>query len=89
MSTIAVDTAKASVNPQDSKVVSTFISESLIKLRDSIGYVDSDKLFISEIDSLQAVELTRTLKMALAIPHLKISTIYANPSISSLTKVIM
>jgi nucleoside-diphosphate-sugar epimerase len=89
LSVVAADVAEASVNLQDSKVVSTFISETLIKLTDSIGYVDSDNFFISGMDSLQAVQLTRSLKMALAIPHLEISTVYANPSIPSLTKAIM
>lgn len=43
-----------------------------------------DNFFMEGMDSLQALQLTRRLKHALAIPELAPSTIYANPSIVSL-----
>lgn len=77
------------LDPSDSKAISAFISDSLAHILDVKSVEDDENFFLSGMDSLQAVQMTRRLKAALSVPDLEISTVYANPSISALTKAIM
>lgn len=78
-----------SIDLRDSKALSKYIGELLVQIVDLKDFNDKDNFFIAGMDSLQAVQLTRSLKAALALPDLEISTVYANPSISTITQAIL
>lgn len=83
------NTTGLSINIKDSEAISSFISESVARYMDATAIGNEDNFFISGMDSLQALQLTRRLKCVLAVPDLEVSTVYANPSISLLTKAIV
>ncbi|KAK8075277.1 hypothetical protein PG997_009940 [Apiospora hydei] len=60
------------------------IREVVLKITEWPALDDSDSLFERGMDSLQALRLTKTLRRALHRPHLGLSTIYQNPTVSEL-----
>jgi nucleoside-diphosphate-sugar epimerase len=87
--TADVDIAEAPVDIKDSEAISSFISKTVAKFMDATAVSNDENFFLSGMDSLQALQLTRRLKCTLEVPDFEVSTIYANPSISLLTKTIM
>lgn len=77
------------VDVHDPNSVSDLIAEAVAHILDTKEFDTEANFFLSGMDSLQAVQLTRTLKAALNLLDLEISTVYANPSISALTVIIL
>ncbi|KAJ9624372.1 hypothetical protein H2204_010825 [Knufia peltigerae] len=84
-----LDMSALSIDCKDSKAVASFLSETLSSFMDSKDFAEDENIFLSGVDSLQALQMTRRLKAVLALPDLEISTVYANPTIKMLTKAIL
>lgn len=73
----------------DEATVSTCIRQSILS---SVGWPsldESSNFFVLGMDSLQALILVRQLRQRLAMPIVALSTVYTNPSVSSLTTAIL
>ncbi|TGO38906.1 hypothetical protein BHYA_0064g00020 [Botrytis hyacinthi] len=78
------------IDLEDSSSVSRFIHDAVSQLVGLVAFQDEDDLFVRGLlDSLQALRLTRTLKHTFAVPELEITTLYTNPSVTSLTAAIL
>lgn len=84
-----LDLSGLSIDCKDPESVTSFISETLGKFMESKAVSEEDNFFLTGMDSLQALQMTRRLKAVLPIPDLEISTVYANPTIKQLTKAIV
>lgn len=84
-----LDISGLSIDCKDPEVVASFLSETLSKFLESQDLSEDENFFLTGMDSLQALTMTRRLKTVLAIPDLEISTVYAHPTIKSLTKAIV
>lgn len=76
------------INVRDYNAVSAFIRQSIMTLTHLTSFGSSDNFFVLGMDSLQALSLTRNLKQATGLSVLAVSTIYANPTMDSLSKAI-
>ncbi|MCJ1249488.1 hypothetical protein MMC30_006712 [Trapelia coarctata] len=74
---------RASVDLQDTNTVLSYLKDTVSSITAKVS-ANEDNFFTQGMDSLQALLLTRKLKHALAMPHLALSIVYANPSIPSL-----
>ncbi|KAH8803696.1 hypothetical protein F5884DRAFT_904184 [Xylogone sp. PMI_703] len=77
------------VEIRDFKALSSLISDTLVEITGSNGFTNDENFFLSGMDSLQALQFTRSLKTSLAVPDFEISTVYANPSITSLANAVI
>lgn len=68
----------------DESVVARHIRDAVLTVTDWTVLDDSESLFERGMDSLQALRLVRVLRQALHRPHLGLSTVYQNPTISEL-----
>ncbi|KAK8043526.1 NRPS-like protein biosynthetic cluster [Apiospora rasikravindrae] len=68
----------------DIAMVTHRIRDAVLKVTEWPALDDSDSLFERGMDSLQALRLTRALRRALHRPHLGLSTIYQNPTVTEL-----
>ncbi|KAK5054558.1 hypothetical protein LTR84_001449 [Exophiala bonariae] len=84
-----LDISGLSIDCKDTEAVAPFLSETLGKFIESKDFSEEDNFFLTGMDSLQALQMTRRLKAVLTIPDLEISTVYANPTIKMLTKAIV
>jgi aryl carrier-like protein len=74
-----------SVNLGDPKSISNFIHDVTLMTTGWDALDDTDDIFVRGMDSLQAIQLLRSLKFGLPMESLDISTIYNHPSVASLT----
>ncbi|KAI1460021.1 putative NRPS-like enzyme [Annulohypoxylon moriforme] len=65
------------------------IRESISTIMDWPDIDDSSGFFDRGMDSLQALRLTRALRRALHSPHISLSTVYQNPTISQLASALL
>ncbi|KIW16413.1 hypothetical protein PV08_06465 [Exophiala spinifera] len=84
-----LDMSTLSIDCKDYDAVASFLTETLSNFMDSKTFTEDENFFLSGVDSLQALQMTRRLKAMLALPDLEISTVYANPTIKLLTKAIL
>ncbi|KAK8061977.1 hypothetical protein PG994_008343 [Apiospora phragmitis] len=73
----------------DVGMVTRRVRDVVLKVTEWPALEDSDSLFERGMDSLQALRLTRALRRALHRPHLGLSTIYQNPTVSELATAVM
>ncbi|KAI1445617.1 putative NRPS-like enzyme [Annulohypoxylon stygium] len=78
-----------SVNLDNVDEVKSRIRNSISTTMDWPDIDDSTSFFDRGMDSLQALRLTRTLRRALHRPHIALSTVYQNPTITQLTSAIL
>jgi len=83
-----VDTPRQTIDIRDTERVAAFIRESVAGITGWGSFDDGQNLFILGMDSLQALLLTKKLKQSLALPGLASTTLYINPSVSTLAKAI-
>lgn len=79
----------SSVDFEDMRAVSQFIKESISSITNWQDFDDADNLFNLGMDSLQALTTVRKLKQGLAMPEVALSTLYTNPSVSTLTTALL
>lgn len=77
------------VNLEDTHAVHRFIADTISSLTNWQQFDDNDNLFTLGMDSLQALTAVRKLKQGLAMPTIALSTLYTNPSISTLTTAVL
>ncbi|KAM0152233.1 hypothetical protein ACHAPG_007769 [Botrytis cinerea] len=78
------------IDLDDSSSIRRFVHDAVSQLVGPVAFQDEDDLFVrGMLDSLQALRLTRTLKHTFAIPELEITTLYTNPSVTSLAEAII
>ncbi|KAI2464413.1 putative NRPS-like enzyme [Annulohypoxylon bovei var. microspora] len=65
------------------------IRENVSTIMDCLDIDDSTGFFDRGMDSLQALRLTRALRRALHRPHIALSTVYQNPTITQLTSALL
>lgn len=84
-----LDISQLSIDCKDAEAVAAFLSDTVSKFMESREFTEDENFFLTGMDSLQALQMTRRLKAVLALPDLGISTVYANPTIRVLTKAIV
>lgn len=85
----SLKTVQHTVDIKDINSIKSLLTQLIMPLSRSSTLQASDDFFIQGgIDSLQTLQLTRSLKSLLGIPDFGITTIYTNPSISSLANAI-
>lgn len=78
------------IDLDDSSSIRRFVHDAVSQLVGPVAFQDEDDLFVrGMLDSLQALRLTRTLKHTFAVPELEITTLYTNPSVTSLAGAII
>jgi thioester reductase-like protein/aryl carrier-like protein len=74
-------------NPEE--VLKSLVRDSVTRATQWKEFTDDDNLYVLGLDSLQTLLLTRDLKRLLGINEIAPSTVYTNPSVTSLAKGIL
>lgn len=76
------------VDASDGTAVSALVHESVSKVLGGLKLESGDDFLAAGMDSLQALQLTRSLKKGLGLPDFDVSIIFLNPSIAKLSQAI-
>ncbi|KAI1085430.1 acetyl-CoA synthetase-like protein [Whalleya microplaca] len=83
------DEAGETIYSADPDTVASLVRNAIQTIMDRTTLNDSDSFFDYGLDSLQALQITRTLRRCLHRPDLALSTIYQNPSVKQLIAAIL
>ncbi|KAI3323034.1 acetyl-CoA synthetase-like protein [Xylariaceae sp. AK1471] len=83
------DTASETIYSADTSTISSLIRDAIQDITGWASLDKSDSFFDRGLDSLQALQVTRTLRRALHRPDFALSTIYQNSTIEQLTAAIL
>ena len=77
------------VDRLDDLAVSQFIEKSILSISKWPSLDPTENIFTLGMDSLQALLLVREFRRGLAIPTVALTTVYTNPSVTTLTNAIL
>lgn len=80
--------AKQVIDVHDPENTSSFVRETITKRTGWTQFGNGDKFFLLGMDSLQALLTKRDLNQVLADSEIAVSTVYTNPTVSSLASAI-